>query len=179
MRPSTANSRSISRDFERRRRLVEDQQPAAPAQRLGDGDKLALRERQAVHAGVRVRREIELRQGLARPIPHRVAVDDGHAQQAPHRRTVKRQVLGNRQRRNQTQLLRNGDDAGGDRVVRTAEPAWAAVNRDFTAVGAMHAAEDPHQRRLAGAVFADQRMNFARHRLEIDAVERARRAEML
>ena len=30
--------------LERRRRLVEDQQPAAPAQRLGDGDKLALGE---------------------------------------------------------------------------------------------------------------------------------------
>ena len=62
--------------FQRRGRLVEDQQPAAPAQRLGDGDELALRERQAVDAKVRVRREIELRQSLARLIPHRVAVDD-------------------------------------------------------------------------------------------------------
>ena len=115
--------------FERRGRLVEDQQPAAPAHRLGDGDKLALRKRQAVHAGVGVRREIELRQGRACLLPHGLAVDDGYAQQPPDRRVVERQVLGNRQRGNEAQLLRNGDDAGDDRVMRTAEAARAASRR--------------------------------------------------
>ena len=55
--------------FERRGRLVEDQQPAAPAQRLGDGDKLALGKAQPVDARVGVGREIELRQGVRAPAP--------------------------------------------------------------------------------------------------------------
>ena len=94
----------------------------------------------------------------------RVAIDDGDAQQAPHRQIAERQVLGDRQRRNQAQLLRNGDDAGRDRVMRAGEAARAAVDRDLAAIRPMHAAEDAHQRRLAGAVLADQRVDLARHR---------------
>ena len=52
-----------------------------------------------------------------------------------------------------------------------------AVDRDLARVGPMHAAENADQRRFAGAVLADQRVDFARHHVEIDAVERARRAE--
>ncbi len=39
----------------------------------------------------------------------------------------------------------------------------------------MDAAQNPHQRRFAGAVLTDQGVDFARHRIEIDMVERARR----
>jgi hypothetical protein len=37
----------------------------------------------------------------------------------------------------------------------------------------MNAAQNFDQRRLAGAVFADDRVHFARHDIEIDAVEDA------
>ena len=47
------------------------------------------------------------------------------------------------------------------------------------AVGAMHAAEDADQGRLAGAVLADQRVDLAEGDVEIDVVERERRAELL
>ena len=39
-------------------------------------------------------------------------------------------------------------------------------------LGVHHAAEDAHQRRLAGAVLAHQRDDFARCHREIDVVER-------
>ena len=48
-----------------------------------------------------------------------------------------------------------------------------AVDKDLALVGALGARENLHQRRFAGAVFADESEHFAREQGERDAVERA------
>ena len=66
-----------------------------------------------------------------------------------------------------------------NRVVRARQAALASVDRHPAFVGPDGAAEDAHQGRFAGAVLADQRMDFAGQHLEIDAVERRGRPEAL
>ena len=165
--------------LERRGRLVENEEAAALAQCLGDGDELALGEREPVDAPVHVRREIELRKLLARLGVEPRPVDQRHPEHAPQRRLGEPDVVGDRQGRDQPQLLRNGRDAGCDRVVRVGEAAGAAVDCDLAPVGPVHAAEEAYQRRLAGAVLADERVDLTRHDIEIDAVERKRGTEAL
>ncbi len=63
--------------------------------------------------------------------------------------------------------------------MRACKPARLAADRDDAAIRPMHPAEDVRQRRLAGAVLADQRVDLARHDVEGDVVERQRRAELL
>ena len=43
---------------------------------------------------------------------------------------------------------------------------------DRAAIGLLRAGEDLEERRLAGAVLAEQRMDLARQHLEVDIVER-------
>ena len=76
--------------FQRGGRLVEDQDAAAPAQRLGDGDELALGEAQAVDADVGIGRKVELRQRCARLLAHARAIDERQAEHAPHRQIAER-----------------------------------------------------------------------------------------
>ena len=121
----------------------------------------------------------ELGQRRPRLLAHRGPVDRRDAEPAAHRRIVEREIFGNRQRRNETQFLRDGRDPGRDGVVRTVEMTRPAVNGDRALIWRIFAAENPHQRRLARAVLADQRVDFAGHDVELDLVESARRAEML
>ena len=123
--------------------------------------------------------EVELGEHRARLLAHARAIDHRERTEAAHRQVAERDVLGNRQRRHQAQLLRDGHDAGGDRVVRAREMAGLAVDEDVAAVGTMDAAEDADQRRFAGAVLADDGVDLAEADVEIDAVERDRGAEML
>ena len=54
-----------------------------------------------------------------------------------------------------------------------------AVERDRARVGFVDAGQDLDQRRLAGAVLAEQRVDLAAPHVEIDVVERQRRGEAL
>ena len=165
--------------FQRRGRLIENKELAAPAQRLGDGNELALGEAQSIDTGIGVRRKFELGERGPRLFPHGVAINGRNAKPAAHRRVVQRQVFGNRQGRDESQLLRNGGNARRDGIVRAAEVIGLAINRDLALIGPVHAAQNPRQRRFAGAVLADQGVDLARHHVEIDTIERARRAELL
>ena len=62
-------------------------------------------------------------------------------------------------------------DAGRQRGGGRARAQRAAEQLDRTRVGAQPAAEDIHQRGLAGAVLAEQRHDLARASVEIDVVE--------
>ena len=48
---------------------------------------------------------------------------------------------------------------------------WPSMN-DFAGVGLVNAAEDIHQRGLAGAVFADERDDFTARDLQIHGIQR-------
>jgi hypothetical protein len=165
--------------FQRRRRLVEDEDAAFSPQRLGDRHQLARGEAQRRDRPVGIGIEVELGEHRACLLSHARAVDHRERAEAAHRQVAERDVLGDRQRRHQPQLLRNGHDAGGDGIVRAREMAKPAVDEDIAAVWTMHAAEDADQGRLAGAVLADDGVDLAKGHVEVDAVERDRRAELL
>src|SRR4051794_10552606 len=65
-------------------------------------------------------------------------------------------------------MLMHHADAVADRFARRADAHRFAVDADFAAVGFVEAVEDRHQRRLAGAVFADNAVNDAALDAEID-----------
>ena len=82
--------------FQRRGRLVEHEDAAAPAQRFGDGDELALGETERGHAPVRIGSKIELGEHRACLVPHAGAIDQHDGAKPPHRQIAERDVLGNR-----------------------------------------------------------------------------------
>ena len=61
----------------------------------------------------------------------------------------------------------------------SAKRTGCAVEQHFASVGREDAGEDVHQRRLAGAVLAEQRVNLAALEVEIDAAQSLHAAEML
>ena len=98
----------------------------------------------------------------------------------PARHVADEDVLGHRQVGDDLRLLVDDADAGGMRLASARESACGrAVDRDLAAVGREHALEQAHQRRLAGAVLADQRQNLAGAEVERYVVERLHDAEGL
>ena len=80
--------------LQRRRRFVEDQHAALPAQCPGDGDQLSLGKAQAIDADIGIRCEVKLPQLIARHFAHACAVNDIEACNTAQRRIAKREVLG-------------------------------------------------------------------------------------
>ena len=81
--------------FERRRRLIENEDLTLFTQRFGDRDQLTFGKAQTIDAAVGIWSEVELRQFRARLTPHAHTVNELDTQQAPQRRVAERQVLGN------------------------------------------------------------------------------------
>ena len=67
-------------------------------------------------------------------------------------------------------LLEGGLDAERVRVPRAREPRLAAGEREASGVGHGEPAQHPHERALARAVLAEERVHLARREREIDAV---------
>jgi len=70
-------------------------------------------------------------------------------------------------------------DAEGECVPRVGDVGEPAVDQDLATVGGVEAIEDRHQRRLAGAVLSQQRMDLAGTNVEVDSVVGDDRAEPL
>ena len=151
-------------------RLVQDQQPHPLGQRLGDFDELLLADAEIGDQRVRRFAQAHLRQQLLGPPIHRVAVD--HAE--PLGRMRQEDVLRDRHQRNQRQLLVDDDDAERFGIVDVAKTPLLAVedDRPFIAAMGIDAAQHLHQRRLAGAVLADQCVDLACLHGEIDVAQR-------
>ena len=67
-------------------------------------------------------------------------------------------------------MLEHHAHAGGARFARAADPDRLALPKDFACARIQHAEQHLDQRRLAGAVFPEQRVNFTRSDREIDTV---------
>jgi len=67
--------------------------------------------------------------------------------------------------------MEDGGDSGGLRLQRVLEVHRLTAQLDRARVGAVHAREDLHQRGLAGAVLADERVHLTRAHLDVDAVQ--------
>ena len=165
--------------FERRRGLVENEDTALPAQRLGDRHQLALGEAERGDGPVGIGVEVELSEHGARGRAHACAIDHGERAEPSHRKVAERDVFRDRQRRHQAQLLRDGHDARRNRVARTGKMPLLAIDSHHAAIGTENPAQDADQRGLAGAVLADNGVDLAESDVEVDAVERRRRAELL
>ena len=165
--------------LQRRRRLVQNEDPASPPQRLGDRDQLALGEAEGADRAIGVGIEIELRQDVRGLAAHARAIDHRQRTEAAHGRIAERDVLRDRQGRHQAQLLRDRHDAGGDRIARAREMSLLAGDPDNAAVGTMDTRQNSDQRRFPGAVLTDDGVDLADADIEVDIVERQRRAELL
>ena len=152
-----------------RGRLVEDQDVGLAVERLQDLDPLLLADGQVGDQRVGVDLELEARRELADPVRGR-----GLVEQDPGARRLVREhdVLGDGHHRDQHEVLVHHPDPAVDRVLRRLERDRLAVQQDLALVGLVEPVEDVHQRRLAGAVLAEQRVHLAAPQVEIDVVVR-------
>ena len=81
-------------------------------------------------------------------------------------------VLGDGQLRNEAELLIDRRDAERLRIARRRNRRRPAVEQDLARIFRVRAAEHFHQRRLAGAVLAQEHVHFASAQIEVDAIER-------
>ena len=101
--------------------------------------------------------------------------------QRPQRLAADEDVLGDREVGEQRRLLVDDRDAGGAGVRGAGEHELRGRRPSISAprVGLMDAAEDLDERRLAGAVLADERVDLAAVQLERHALQRVHGAERL
>ena len=140
------------------RRLVHDEDARLVGQRPCDLDHLLLREPEAAHAGIGIQRYTQIGEYSRCLTPHPRPVE--HAG-PPGRGLAQEDVLRHGEVWNETELLIDRADAELSRPVRIAEIGRTAVEEDLASVPAHGTAEDLHQRGLAGAVLAEERMHFA------------------
>jgi len=95
------------------------------------------------------------------------------------RRTAEEDVLGHRQFGEKQQFLVHGGDARGVRVARRGETPGRAIDEDLAGVGLVQAGHDLYEGGLAGAVLAEQGMNFAGADIEGDIGQRPDSGECL
>ena len=159
-----------------RRRLVEDQDVGTAIERLQDLDALLLPDCDRLHLRVRVDVELELVGELA----HAALCGGGVEEHAvPARLRGEDDVLGDGHHRDEHEMLVHHSDPGCDRAVRRGEVGRCAVEQDLPVVRPVEAVEDVHERRLAGAVLAEERVHLAPAQVEIDPVVRENTGEAL
>ena len=138
-------------------------------ERLRNLDHLPLREAQASDRRARIERHAEVEQQCRRAFVQRAPVDDA----APARRQfAQKNVLGGRQVRNEVELLVDDADAAIARIARAGNLHGQAVETNLAGVLAIGAAQNLHQRRLAGAVLSEQHVHVAGFDGEVHGVER-------
>jgi hypothetical protein len=156
--------------------LVEDEHLRPPEQHLRDLDPLALGDRQLLDQPVRAEAEAVALGHLAQP-PLRGAGVEQDA--AAARLAAEDDVLEDREVLGQHEVLVDHADAGGDRGGRGAEPRRLPAEEDLALVRLVHAVEGLHERRLAGAVLADERVDLAGADDEVDVGVRHHAGEPL
>ncbi len=119
--------------------------------------------------------EAELRRERARPRRDRREIE----RLAAGVEAAEREIFLPRHPLEQHRALMHRRNSGRQRSARRARLQRRIVEERFAAIGRERARQHVHQRGLARAVLADQRVNLAGTRLEIDAVERERAAEAL
>ena len=163
-------------DFRRREhggRLVEHEQVGAARESARDLEPLHLRDRERVGARLRIERQVEALEQRARlrvAAPWREPRGAGLAQH---------EVLRDRERGHEHEVLVHHADAERERAARIRDLDLAPVDLDPTRVGTHAAVQGAHERRLARAVLAEQRMHGARLERKARAAQRLGRAEAL
>ena len=156
-------------------RLVHDDHAGLERERLGDFDDLLCADAQPSDGCTRVDVELQVvAAAIAASRLHPSIVDEAERRDGL---AAQKDVLGHAEVRDQVQFLMDDGDPGvlASRGLskRTRRPS----SRISPGVGRKHAGEDVHQRRLAGAVLAEQRIEPAAAHRDVDAVECSARRE--
>ncbi|MNZ93977.1 hypothetical protein D3C78_1130740 [compost metagenome] len=158
-----------------RRRLVKDQDAAIQRQRLGDLNDLLLRNRKVAGAagGIDI---ADFPQHDCR-LPFEVAIvhEPGTALAGLRHE----HVFGDRNLRAERDLLMHEADAKPVRRIGRGYLDRFAIQQNFPAIRLQNAVDDMHQRRLAGAVFTRQCVDFATPQLKCRIAQRPHGAERL
>ena len=174
---------AVCGDAERRRRLVEQHHLRLAEQRAGDRDLLALAAGEgpdlAAQAGDRHRQVREqVRRSRAPSSPRRAG-----AKTLPGARrdllAAEEEVGDDVEVVAEREVLVDGRDPQCGRVLGLGDRDLLAVEADRAVVGGVDAGDRLHQRRLAGAVVADEADDLAGVDGEVDPVQRLDRAESL
>jgi hypothetical protein len=140
------------------RRLVHDQHAGLERDRLGDLDDLLVGDREAERRAARVDGDAQAGEKTLGLGVHRSPVDPAAA---ADRLTPHEDVLGDREVREERGLLVDHRDASGLRLRRRTEVDGLAAETHLAGVPAVDTRDDLDQRRLAGPVLADQRVDRA------------------
>ena len=163
---------------QRRGRLVHDHDRGVEGQGLGDLDHLLVADPQVADPGPRRDRRAQAVEQPARPGLHRAVVQPAQPA-APRLLAAQEDVVGDRELRDEVQLLVDDPDAGVLGLARPGEPHRPAVQADLAVVVGDRAGQDLHQRALARAVLAADRVDLAGRRDQRDVAQRAHAAEVL
>ena len=147
------------------RGLVEDQDLGTAVEHLEDLDPLLLADTEVGHELV----GIDL-QPVAAAEGADPAAGGVSGEHRPARLAAEHDVLPHREVVGEHEVLEDHADAVADRRRRGPEVLHLAVDEDRSLVGLMGAVQRLHQRRLAGAVLADDGVDRAAADLEVDAV---------
>ncbi len=160
---------------ERRRRLVHDQKARIREQRPGDLHDLLPRDVEVADAGVRIDPSTEAAQDVRGPPALFGRI---HAAETTPL-AAEEEVLPNRQRGDEVELLVDGGDPRREGVDRPREGRRRAADLDPPRIRPVRARHDLDQRALARAVLADERVHLARADLEVRAAQGAYAGERL
>ena len=172
--PDEAQCDANLRFGQRRRRLVQDQDPRLEAYRLDDLHHLLEVVCKRADGLVRVDRDFIFLEQALRRRAHGLAANDP---EAVGRLVVEQQILGHAHRLNEIDVLMHGDDALLQGLLGAGEPHRPAVELDRSPIRRVHAGDDLGERRFAGAVLTDEAANATRRDREIDAAKGADRGE--
>jgi hypothetical protein len=100
-------------------------------------------------------------------------------QQAAPRLVGQHDVLGHGHDRDEHEVLVDHADAEVDGLQRRSDADGPAVDAHLALVGLVQPVEDAHERRLAGAVLPEQRVDLAGPQVEVDAIVGDDRPEAL
>ena len=175
-----ANDREQSVGFvlrEGRGRLVHEDDPGIADQGARDLDHLGAGGRQGPHRRSNVDVEAKLGEDGARLFAHGGPVEG--AEPRAGSRASHEEVLADREVRKQVQLLRDHGDARDLRITRGGEAQGLAGYLDRAFVDRVDAVQQLHERGLASAVLAQNRVDLTGHHGQIDAAAGPDATELL
>ncbi len=161
---------------ERRRRLVHHDHARVRRQRLHDLDQLLVGDREPARQAVGIDAHAELLEERGRVAAHLAPVDP---MPALERLRADEDVLRDAEVGEERRLLEDDRDPRLLRLLGAVEDHLLAVEQQPAALGPVDAGEDLHERRLAGAVLAHERVRLAGVQLDVRVLERADGAEGL
>ena len=151
-------------------RLVEDEDAGVLVQRLQDFYALLFSERQLPDASAWVDRQAVPPRQVGDAALDRTGVEQKRPPDVAM--VAEDDVLGDRERRHEAEVLVDHRDPGVERVARRLKVDRLTEQHDLPLVRPVQARQYVRQRRLAGAVLAEQGVHLARGRFEVDVLVR-------